>query len=405
MKRLAAFLLAGLMAMTGFGLAEEDLAPDAAEESAAAAEEALAAGESETGGEETSAQEAPEATAWYEELYKDTDEQVMETPKPKATTAATETSGPAAAETPDPESGETADSETSDSADEIIDDGTETEVVDGEPYQLTEDPENGRWEYHSANLNIVIERVTEKVKVGRKTKTREYCIADIQASPESPLYPIMTEATKKRPAGYRLTSPRNLVKKYRPLFALSDDLYGIRLQKYDYKGIVIRNGEIIAEKTRNSKKKRNWPNLDTMMLLGDGSMKALVCDAYTAQEYLDMGATQVFSFGPILISDGEINEQVLSPKYYPYNEPRVALGMVEPYHYIAVVVRGRPTNRYAGVHLDWLAQLMKERGCVEALNLDGGLTATMMFNGKAIETGGSNLRSQGSMICFGTMPE
>ena len=84
MKRLAAFLLAGLMAMTGFGLAEEDLAPDAAEESAAAAEEALAAGESETGAEETSAQEAPEATAWYEELYKDTDEQVMETPVPKA---------------------------------------------------------------------------------------------------------------------------------------------------------------------------------------------------------------------------------------------------------------------------------------------------------------------------------
>jgi len=47
----------------------------------------------------------------------------------------------------------------------------------------------------------------------------------------------------------------------------------------------------------------------------------------------------------------------------------------------------------------------KEKGCVEALNLDGGLTATMMFNGKAIETGGSNLRSQGSMICFGTIPE
>lgn len=391
MKRLAAFLLAGLMALASLGLAEEALTPDATEESEIVAEETAAAGET------ASTQEDPEATAWYEELYKDTDEQVMETPVPKA--------APAAAETADPETGEAAAAETAESAGAVIDDGTETEVVDGEPYQLTEDPENGRWEYHSASLNIVIERVKEKVKVGKKTRTREYCIADIQASPEAPLYPVMTEATKKRPAGYKLTSPKNLVKKYRPMFALSDDLYGIRLQKYDYKGIVIRNGEIIAEKTRNSKKKRNWPNLDTMMLLGDGSMKALVCDAYTAQEYLDMGATQVFSFGPILISGGEINEQVLSPKYYPYNEPRVALGMVEPYHYVAVVVRGRPKDRYAGVHLDWLAQLMKERGCVEALNLDGGLTATMMFNGKVIETGGNNLRSQGSMICFGTIPE
>ena len=58
---------------------------------------------------------------------------------------------------------------------------------------------------------------------------------------------------------------------------------------------------------------------------------------------------------------------------------------------------------YAGVHLDWLAQLMKERGCVEALNLDGGQTATMFFNGKIIETGDTGLRSQGSLICFGTM--
>ena len=412
MKRLAAFLLAGLMALASLGLAEEALTPDATEESETVAEKIPALGESEPGAEETAAagetastQEAPEATAWYEELYKDTDEQVMDTPVPKAAPTAAVTADPAAAETADPEAGEVAAAETADSSDAVIDDGTETEVVDGEPYQLTEDPENGRWEYHSANLNIVIERVKEKVKVGKKTRTREYCVADIQASPEAPLYPVMTEATKKRPAGYKLTSPKNLVKKYRPMFALSDDLYGIRLQKYDYKGIVIRNGEIIAEKTRNSKKKRNWPNLDTMMLLGDGSMKALVCDAYTAQEYLDMGATQVFSFGPILISDGEINEQVLSPKYYPYNEPRVALGMVEPYHYVAVVVRGRPKDRYAGVHLDWLAQLMKERGCVEALNLDGGLTATMMFNGKVIETGGNNLRSQGSMICFGTIPE
>ena len=33
----------------------------------------------------------------------------------------------------------------------------------------------------------------------------------------------------------------------------------------------------------------------------------------------------------------------------------------------------------------------------------GGGTATMMFNGKIIETGDSGLRSQGSLICFGTM--
>ena len=230
-------------------------------------------------------------------------------------------------------------------------------------------------------------------------------MADIQASPESPLYPVMTDPTSKRPAGYKMVSPELLQEKAHPMFAMSDDMYGIRLQKYDYKGIVIRNGEIIATKTRNSAKKRAWPNLDAMALLPDGSMKTFVCDAHTAEEYLEMGAEQVFSFGPWLISDGEINPEVLNPKYYPYNEPRVAIGMVEPYHYIAVVVRGRPKGSYAGVHLDWLAQLLLDRGCVEALNLDGGQTATMIFNGKIIETGDKGLRSQGSMICFGRIEE
>lgn len=270
---------------------------------------------------------------------------------------------------------------------------------------ILEDPEGGRWEYHSESLNIVIEKFTEKVKSGSKKKTREYCVADIQASPESPLYPVMTDPTSKRPAGYKMVSPELLQEKAHPMFAMSDDMYGIRLQKYDYKGIVIRNGEIIATKTRNSAKKRAWPNLDAMALLPDGSMKTFVCDAHTAEEYLEMGAEQVFSFGPWLISDGEINPEVLNPKYYPYNEPRVAIGMVEPYHYIAVVVRGRPKGSYAGVHLDWLAQLLLDRGCVEALNLDGGQTATMIFNGKIIETGDKGLRSQGSMICFGRIQE
>ena len=164
---------------------------------------------------------------------------------------------------------------------------------------------------------------------------------------------------------------------------------------------MIRNGEILARKTRDSSKKRAWPNLDTLAVYADGSMKTYLCDAYTPEEYLAQGAVHVFSFGPILISEGKINEQVLDPKYYPYNEPRVAIGMIEPYHYIAIVVRGRPEKNYVGVHLDWLAEKMLEYGCVEALNLDGGLTATMAFMGKIILSGGSKLRSQGSMICVG----
>ena len=268
---------------------------------------------------------------------------------------------------------------------------------------VVEDPENGHWEYVSEALTVKIDRFTETVKNKNRKRTREYCVAEIIASEASPMKAVMTEATKKRVAGYKLVSPELLLEKYPAVFAVSDDLYGIRLQRYKFYGVVIRDGEILARKTRNSKKSRPWPNLDTMAVYADGSMKTFICDAYTPEEYLEQGAVHVLSFGPWLISDGEINPDVLNPKYYPNNEPRVAIGMVEPWHYIVIIVRGRPTSSYAGVHLDWLADKMKEYGCVEALNLDGGETATMAFMGKVIETGGAKLRSQGSLIEFGQL--
>ncbi len=395
MKRWIAFVLAGLMMFCSLAMTEETVF---AEDPETLAEEAEMDGEAE---EDPAAYEEEEDPAAYGEEEDPDAEEGSEEPSPFAENeeeeetqkGSTVTSGKTENQEEEPENGNAA-------ASGENEDGAE-EQDPAEEATLVEDPDNGKWEYHSASLNIVIEKVSEKVKVGKQKKTREYCIAEIWASPESPLYPVMSEPSKKHPAGYKLVSPKLLQNKAHPVFAMSDDLYGIRLKKYTYKGVVIRNGEIMATKTRNSAKKRPWPNLDTMALMEDGSMKTFVCDAHTAEEYLAMGAKQVFSFGPVLISEGKINPTVLSPTYYPYNEPRVAIGMVEPWHYIAVVVRGRPKGNYAGVHLDWLAQLMLDRGCVEALNLDGGLTATMMFNGKIIETGGQGLRSQGSMICFG----
>ncbi len=278
--------------------------------------------------------------------------------------------------------------------------GPETEYILG-------DADRGIWKYASEDRAVTIRRCREEVPRRDKEgfRIREYSIAEIHTIEMIPLVTVTTQATEKRPAGYKLVSPRRLLAAHPCVFALSDDLYGLRLKKYKYKGVVIRNGEILARKTRNSARKRQWPNLDTLAVYADGSMKTYVCDAMTPEEYLEQGATQVFSFGPILISEGAVNEKVLNPNYYPYNEPRAAIGMVEPRHYIAIVVRGRPEETYVGVHLDWLALKMKEYGCVEALNLDGGLTSTMAFMGKIILSGGTSLRSQGSMIVFGEYDE
>ena len=281
----------------------------------------------------------------------------------------------------------------------------------GDEYIL-EDEEKGVGQYASKDLSVKITRYREQTK---KKKKQEYCIAEIWCSPESSLGIIQSDPKSSLKfkgealPGIEQRNVEDLIGKHPSVLAVSDDMYGLRITpvskgktKYDYHGVVIRNGEVIATKTRNSQKRRNWPNLDTMAVYQDGSMKTFDCDALTAEEYLEQGAVQVFAFGPWLLSGGEVHPNL--EKINNYSEPRVALGMIEPYHYILIVTAGRPTSKYQGYKLTWLAEKMQEYGVMEALNLDGGDTVALAFNNKVIIHGNmesKKLRNLGSMIAFG----
>ena len=285
-----------------------------------------------------------------------------------------------------------------------------TGINPGHAY-LLEDEENGYWQYATGRLSIRVTRFEETTEQG---SVRQYCVAEVYATEDSPLFTILTREPEnsRRPDGYRLVYPEELVEDQPAAFAMSDDYYGYRQRTRDTKGsawpagIIIRNGEVLYSSTRNSAKKRPFPPLDTLAVYGDGSMKTYLCDELTAEEYLERGATQVFSFGPWLIRDGEINETEAGSDavYLKYSEPRAAIGMAEPYHYILVVV-GVPDDTCTGANGAWLIAKMQEYGCTEALNLDGGGTASMVFNGKVIIQGRwkTERRPLGSMIAFGAM--
>ena len=272
---------------------------------------------------------------------------------------------------------------------------------------LLEDEENGSWQYATADLSIRVTRFREEAD----KYIREYCVAEVHASEASPLFTITTPATKRRAQGYTLKYAENLVADNPVMLAVSDDFYGYRHQRIVEAGatwpvgIIVRNGELLYRKTRNSARKRPFPPMDTMAVYADGSMKARICDELPAEQYTEDGATQVFSFGPWLIRDGEINEKEAGDEavYLNYSEPRCAVGMVEPYHYIFVVVGVPEGNRYIGAKGSWLIAKMQEYGCTEALNLDGGGTACMVFNGKVLIQGRfkKERRPLGSMIAFG----
>ncbi len=164
------------------------------------------------------------------------------------------------------------------------------------------------------------------------------------------------------------------------ILAINGDFYGAR-----ERGYVIRNGILYRDTPSNA---------DVLCIYTDGRMEIVDPQEKSAQELLDNGAWQVFSFGPGLLEDGEIlvdtNDEVGMAMA---SNPRTAIGMIEPNHYIFVVSDGR-TSDNEGLSLYELADFMKNLGVATAYNLDGGGSSTMVYQGEIINTPSSERHSR-----------
>ena len=108
-----------------------------------------------------------------------------------------------------------------------------------------------------------------------------------------------------------------------------------------------------------------------------------------------------FTFGPALVDGGKA---LKTDKGYGYNpsgrEPRAAFGQTGPLSYVLVVAEGRGKSK--GVNHQELADFMATLGCVAAYNVDGGGSATMVFNGKVYNKLGGSERQLSDIIYFAT---
>ena len=200
--------------------------------------------------------------------------------------------------------------------------------------------------------------------------------------------------------GKKYYSPVKIAQDNQAVLAFTDDFFGYRVRQKQAQGILVRNGEILSDKTKREGAS-GFPKLETLAYFTDGRMKCYNANDHTAQEYLDMGATDVLAFGPILVTNGELGEHMTDETYYHYREPRCALGMVEPNHYLLLVVKGRSDDS-KGAYLSWLAERMLSLGAQEALNLDGGGTVALVFMGNLINKKSKELRNVTSLLSFGS---
>ena len=201
-------------------------------------------------------------------------------------------------------------------------------------------------------------------------------VADVTVSDASDLKTALANNTY----GRNITdTTSDMAKNNNAVLAINGDYYGARQSGY-----VIRNGKLYRDTSGNR---------DALVIQKNGEFKFVSESETSASELLQDGALQAFSFGPVLLNNGEIsvgeNDEVGMAMA---SNPRTAIGYLGNNHYVFVVSDGR-TSESAGLSLYELASFMKELGVKDAYNLDGGGSSTMVFKGEIINNPTTSGRS------------
>jgi exopolysaccharide biosynthesis protein len=225
--------------------------------------------------------------------------------------------------------------------------------------------------YRDANISI-------EISTKRFADTRIY-IADITLKSLAHLKTAFAQDV----FGRNITQTTSFLARSRnAILAINGDFCGFRNA-----GFVIRNGVLYRSTPRRT------GDDGALVIYQDGSFKLIGERASKAGELIEKGAIQVFSFGPLLLEDGEIVvSQRTEVGRAKISNPRTAIGIISPLHYLFIVSDGR-TGASMGLSLFQLASLFKEQGCQAAYNLDGGGSSTIWFNGHVINNPTDGMRA------------
>ena len=238
------------------------------------------------------------------------------------------------------------------------------------------------WNYQSSSISISIEEYSS----GSGTNALTYFVADVILSDATQL----TNAFADNQFGRNIIAPTSqIAEENDAIFAINGDYYGFRSD-----GIIIRNGVIY----------RDVPARIGLAFYSDGSMQIYDETQTSAQELLEAGVWNTFSFGPALLEDNVINdfasEIEIDTNFGNHsiqgNQPRTGIGIIDTNHYVFIVVDGRSRGYSMGVTMTEFAEMFKELGCTDAYNLDGGGSSTMYFMGRVVNNPLGNNKERGT---------
>jgi len=155
-------------------------------------------------------------------------------------------------------------------------------------------------------------------------------------------------------------------------------------------GYVVRGGELL----------RNRPDatMDTLLIDDEGNFHVIQANENakknTKTDRIEAEIAQydghvitALSFGPALVIDGEMNTSYQFGECAPKKRAqRLAIAQMGELSYLMVATHGPDNGNSTGLTMKEFARLLTDLGAQTAYNLDGGSSATIVLNGKKINS-------------------
>lgn len=179
-----------------------------------------------------------------------------------------------------------------------------------------------------------------------------------------------------------------IAKRVNAIFAVNADWF-----TYHNAGIVYRNGTLLRNRPDSS--------YDGLAIDNDGNFH--IIRPMTEEEYskVNKPIMHSFAFGPALVMNGELLE--IKDRKITFKQ-RMAIGQLAPLSYVFVATDGPDQKDSAGLSVPQLAELMHDLGAINAYNLDGGQSTSMLMNYTKLNgQNAKKMRAVGDIIYFTTL--
>ena len=204
----------------------------------------------------------------------------------------------------------------------------------------------------------------------------------------------------------RLTPTQFYEKNKQPLVVVNCTFFSFETNRS--LNVVIKDGKLISRNTKNvfrsaigiNKKRKAdiaWIRTDSLKKFAEAvqepsfgiwfSTNRTTVQTKRSDNFAKWKVETAVGGGPVLVQNGGVKitneeEKMFTGKAINDKHPRTAMGYTKDGKLIILVIQGRYSGIAEGATLNDEAQILKDLGCREALNLDGGGSSCMLINGK-----------------------